>query len=98
DVGGLRGVVAGDVVRGVQRVADEHGVRALLVQLAIGLVGDLVRRQLGAAFQSQRLGEARLLRRNGTDGRRIMGSVHVSLAVFVRRPQADANRRARNYN
>src|SRR5256714_11797539 len=95
DVVRLLGVVAGDVVRGVQRMADEHRVRALRIELAVRLVRDFVRRELGTAFQPQRLLEAGLLRRDGADGRRIMRSVHVSLAVFVRRPQADANRRAR---
>ena len=82
-------VVAGHVVRGVQRVAHQHGVGARGVQLAVGLVGDLVSGQLGAAAQPERRVETRLPRRDGADGGWIVRSVHVSLAVFVVRPQAD---------
>src|SRR5581483_2555938 len=95
---GLLRVIAGDVVRGVQRVADQYRVGARGVQLAVGLVSELECGQRRAALQAQRLAEGRFLRPDSANGRGIVRSVHVSLAVFVRRPQADSNRRARNYN
>ncbi len=62
DVGFLVFVEARHVMRRVQRVADEHGVRARGVQLAVGFIGDVVGGQLGAAAQRDRLIEARFLR------------------------------------
>ena len=51
-------VGAGDVVRGVQRVADQHRVRARRIQRAVGFVGDLEFGQHRAARQLERFGEA----------------------------------------
>ena len=59
DVVGVVGVVAGDVVRRVQRVADQDGVGAVVVQLAIGLVGEFVVVERPAAGQLQRPVEIR---------------------------------------
>ena len=76
DVGLVVLVVAGDVVRGVQRVAHQHRVGARGIQRAIGFVGDVERRQLGAAAQADRLVEMRLLRVGRADGRGIVRGVH----------------------
>ena len=81
------------VVRGIQRVAHQHRVGASRVQRAVGLVRDVVGGQLGAAAQADRRVEMRLLREYLAYGGWIVRSVHVSLAEFVVRPQADANRR-----
>ena len=42
DVARLVGVIAGDVMRRVERVGDEHGVAALAVQRTVRFVGELV--------------------------------------------------------
>jgi hypothetical protein len=44
DVVRIAGVTPGDVVRRVERVADQHGVAARGVERAVGLVGELVAR------------------------------------------------------
>ena len=49
EVFGSIGVHAGDVVRGVQRMADEHRIGARGIQRTVGLVGELERGQRGAA-------------------------------------------------
>ena len=67
DVVGLVGVVAGDVVRGVERMADEHRVAALGVERAVGLVGEVVVGERRAAGERQRLGEPRLPGDDRTD-------------------------------
>ena len=54
---GCVGVVAGDVVRGVERVADEHGVRFRRVQPAVGFVDQVVGVERRAALEVQRLVE-----------------------------------------
>jgi hypothetical protein len=58
----LAGIGAGNVMRSVQRVTDQHGVRARRIQFPIRFVGDLEFGQQRAARQFERLGEARLLR------------------------------------
>ena len=45
----------GDVLITGQRMADQHGVGAIGVELAIGLVGDLERGEIDAAIEPQRL-------------------------------------------
>ena len=64
------------VVGSVQRMADEHRVALLGIQLPVGLVRDLVGGQLGAALQLERPVERHLLRRYGADGGGIVRSVH----------------------
>ena len=54
---GLAFVGAGHMVRRVQRVADQHCVRAVRVQRAIGFVHQRVVGQHRAALQGQRLGK-----------------------------------------
>ena len=49
------GMRVGDMLVARQRVADQDGVRAFGVEFAIGLVGDLERRQRNAAIELQRL-------------------------------------------
>jgi hypothetical protein len=60
-------VPAGDVVRSVERVTDQHRVRAVRVQRAVGLVRELVLVDHRTALQLQRLGEARDARRDDAD-------------------------------
>ena len=43
-----------------QRVADQDGVRPVGIELAIGLIGDLERREVDAAIEPQRLVGAEL--------------------------------------
>ena len=43
-----------------QRMADQNGVGAVRIEFAIGLVGDLERRQIDAAIELQRLVGAEL--------------------------------------
>ena len=101
DVVRVARVGAGDVVRGVQGVADEHGVRARGIQRAVGFVGDLELGQHRAALQFERFGEAcafcarqrsQPCSRNEKPvqlaQKRAFGN-SVSLAVFVKRPQAE---------
>ncbi len=64
----LPGVGAGDVVRGVERVADQDGVAARRVQRAVGLVGEGVVGQLRAARERQRRGEMHRLRQDIAKG------------------------------
>ena len=69
DVVGVVGVTAGDVVRRVERVADQHRVRARGVQRAVGLVGELVRRQRAPARGSASGASKRAtLRHDDADG------------------------------
>jgi hypothetical protein len=75
DVLGRIRVAAGDVVRGVERVAHQHGVGARRIQRAVGLVGDVELRQHRAALQLERLGEARLLCLDDPDGPRVLRRV-----------------------
>ena len=49
-----------DVLVAGQRVADQDGVGAIGVEFAIGLVGDLERREIDAAIELQRLIDAEL--------------------------------------
>jgi hypothetical protein len=51
------GVVAGHVMRRVQRVADQDGVRFVGVQRAVGFIHQRVIADRGAALQAQRFGE-----------------------------------------
>ena len=45
----------GDVLVAGERVADQDGVRALGIELAVGLIGDLKRRKIDAGIEPQRL-------------------------------------------
>jgi len=56
-------------------LAHQHRVGARCVQLAVGLVGDLERRQRRAAFQAQRAVELRFLRDDCAYRGRIVWSV-----------------------
>ena len=67
----------GDVLIQRQRVADQDGVGAIGVQLAIGLIGDLERREIDAAIELQRLIDAELRHRRG----RMIGLMGAVLAV-----------------
>jgi hypothetical protein len=69
--------MARNVVRGVERVAHQHGVGARCVQLAVGLIGNLELRQHRAALELERLGEDRLLRGHGADRARIVRCVQL---------------------
>ena len=62
------GVPAGHVVRGVERVADQHRVGALGVERAVGFDHQLVGGQAGAAAQRQRFGESERLGRDDQSG------------------------------
>ncbi len=55
----------GDVLIERQRVADQDHVGAIGVQFAIGLIGDLERREIDAAIELQRLIDAELRHRRG---------------------------------
>jgi hypothetical protein len=66
-------------MRGVERVANQHGVAARRVQLAVGLEGDVVGRQLGAAAQLDRRVEVRALRDYGANGGRVVRCVQDGL-------------------
>lgn len=55
------GMHARHVVRGVERVADEHGVGALGIERAVGLDHQVVADELRAVAQRQRLGEVHAL-------------------------------------
>ncbi len=50
----------GDVLIAGQRMADQDGVGAIGIELAIGLIGDLERREIDAAIELQRLVDAEL--------------------------------------
>ena len=76
DVVRIFGVVAGDMMRGVQRMADENGVGALGVELAIGLVRNVEGRKRRPALQSYRLAEMRGLGAHCADRGRRIRSVH----------------------
>ena len=67
----------GDMLIERQRVADQDGVGAIGVQFAIGLIGDLERREIDAAIELQRLIDAELRHRRG----RMIGLVGAILAV-----------------
>ena len=67
DVLAVVGVVAGHVMRRVERMAHEHGVGGVGVELAVRLVGDVVARQPLAAGKLQRLGEGGDLRLHFAD-------------------------------
>ena len=56
-------------------MANQHGIAARGIELAIRFVGDVVGGQLGAAAQPDRRVEMCLLRRYRADGGRIVGSV-----------------------
>ena len=64
DVLQVVGVLAGDMVRGVQRMAHQHRIRARRIQFAIRLVGDFEFGQHRAALQLEWLGKACFLRRD----------------------------------
>ena len=67
DVVGLLRVVAGHVVRCIERVADEHGIGAVGIERAVRLVGEFELRQRPAAGERQRRVEARPARDDGAD-------------------------------
>ena len=53
----------GDVLIAGQRMADQNGVGAIGIEFAIGLIGDLERREIDAAIELQRLVDAELRHR-----------------------------------
>ena len=61
-------VGAGDVVRGIQRVADQHRVAAVGIERAVGLVDQRVVGELRAAAQRERLRELHRPRCDVPDG------------------------------
>ena len=63
-----------DMLVAGQRMADQNGVGAVRIQFAIGLVGDLERRQIDAAIELQRLVHAEL-RELRTRMIRLMGPI-----------------------
>ena len=67
----------GDMLIEGQRVANQYGVGAIGVQFAIGLIGDLERREIDAAIELQRLVHAELRHRRG----RMIGLMGAILAV-----------------
>ena len=70
----LAGMGAGDMVRGIERMADEDGVAARRVERAVGLVGERVVAQHRAAGQAKRLGEVHGLRLDVAEGRHAIGA------------------------
>ena len=58
-----------DMLVAGQRMADQDGVGAIGVELAIGLVGDLERREIDAAIELQRLIDAELRHQRRADDR-----------------------------
>ena len=71
DIVGVVLIKAGDMMRGIERVAHQHGVTAIGVEAAIGLIGKLEMRYRPAAAECERLGELRHLRLHDTDRTRI---------------------------
>jgi hypothetical protein len=61
------GIQSGDMVRGVQCMAHQHGVALVGVERAVGLVGQLVVGQARATLERERLAEVHRLRRDLTD-------------------------------
>ena len=47
----------GDVLIAGERVADQHRIAALGIERAVGLIGDLERREIDAGIEPQRLVE-----------------------------------------
>ena len=67
----------GDMLIAGQRMADQDGVGAVGIEFAIGLIGDLERRQIDAAIELQRLVHAELRHQR----RRMIGLVGAILAM-----------------
>ena len=93
-------VYPGHMVRGVQRMADQHGVGFVGVQCAVGFITEVVRTDRRATLQGKwRLKQHRLGRGNQHLDKKKPGvakgvtGLGVSLAEFIKRPQAEANRR-----
>ena len=63
-----------DMLIAGQRMADQDGVGAIRIQFAIGLIGDLERRQIDAAIELQRLVDAEL-RHQRSRMIRLMGAI-----------------------
>ena len=96
------GMHVGDVLVAGQRMADQHRVGAIGVELAIGLVGDLERGEIDAAIEPQRLlgAELRDLRTRmihlmrpvvGTDRgtRNGLDANHLTIDLVCDHPSAD---------
>ena len=64
----LIGIAPSNVVRTGERMANQHGIIACGVELAIGLIDQLVTLKLPAALERQRLIKTRPLRRDNPDG------------------------------
>ena len=82
----------GDMLIAGQRMADQNGVGAIGIEVAIGLVGDLERREIDAAIELQRLVRAELRHRRrrmvglmgavlGYGSRGSVSTVHLSFAT-----------------
>ena len=105
---GLALVAAGYMVGGIERMTDHDGVALVGIELAIGLEGKIVIGDGTTALQGQRLIKMHELRcrdeghmKKPGIAKNEAGSVYChfadgSLAGFIKRPQALANRRVKN--
>ena len=96
---GLALVHASNMVRSIERVTDQHGIGLVSVQRTVGFIRHRVVTDGGPALQRKRLRERKKLRScmhkktRQSQSRVHTGVLSGSLAEFIKRPQAVANRR-----
>ncbi len=71
DIVGRIGVVTGHMVRAGQRMAHQHRIAAVGIELAVGLIDQFIFFETTAAGEQERLGEALRFRCDDTDGLRL---------------------------